>query len=239
LQQARIQPVQITASLPLNVAKIIENKAIDENTPVRAKVEMPRSSVNFVRQFVPALARIDGNMALDVNVGGTIANPSFSGSADMTINSARFANPTLPALSNFNARLVFDGDSLNFPQFRGELAGGPFTLSGQITFPKLTEPNFDLQLRADAVLVARSDDLTARVDADIRVTGPLNGASVVGNVAITNSQFLKNLDLIPIGVPGRPPPGPKPPSTSRLCRFQSRRCATGSSTSRSRRRTRS
>ena len=42
--------------------------------------------------------RIDGNMALDVNVGGTIARPAFSGSADMTINAARFSNPTLPAL---------------------------------------------------------------------------------------------------------------------------------------------
>lgn len=214
LQQARIEPVQITANLPLNVAKIIENKALDEQTPVRAKIQMPRSSVNFVRQFVPALQRVDGNMALDVNIGGTIAKPAFSGAADMTINVARFSNATLPALTNFNARLVFDGDSLNFPQFRGELAGGPFTVAGQITFPKLTEPTFNLQLRADAVLVARNDDLTARVDADLRVVGPLNGASVTGNVAITNSQFLKNLDLIPIGVPGRPPPGPKPPSAT-------------------------
>lgn len=214
LEQSRIEPVQITANLPFDVAKIVENKGLDDRTPVTAKVQMPRSSVNFVRQFVPALQRVDGNMALDVNVGGTIANPAFSGSADMTINAARFSNPTLPALTNFNARLVFDGDSLNFPQFRGELAGGPFTISGQITFPKLTEPNFNLQLKADAVLVARNDDLTARVDADIKITGPLAGASVTGNVAITNSQFLKNIDLIPIGLPGRPAPGPKPPSAS-------------------------
>ena len=175
---------------------------------------MPRSSVNFVRQFVPGLQRIDGNAALDVNVGGTIAKPVFSGSADMTINAARFSNATLPALTNFNARLVFNDDTLNLQQFRGELAGGPFTVSGRITFPKLTEPAFDLQLRADAVLVARNDDLTARVDADIRVNGPLASASVSGNVAITNSQFLKNIDLIPIGLPGRPAPGPKPPSDS-------------------------
>ena len=214
LQQARIEPVQISANMPLDVAEIIAKKAIDEQTPVRARVQMPRSSVNFVRQFVPALQRIDGNMAIDVNVAGTIATPTFSGAADMTINAARFATPTLPALTNFNARLVFDGDSLNFPQFRGELAGGAFSVAGQITFPKLTEPALNLQLRADSALVARNDDLTARVDADIRVNGPYNAASVVGNVAITNSQFLKNIDLIPIGVPGRPPPGPKPPAAT-------------------------
>lgn len=212
LQQARIEPVQITAKLPLNVAQIVEKKAFDENTPVSAKVQMPRSSINFVRQFVPALQRIDGNMALDVNVGGTVANPVFSGSADMTINAARFSNATLPALTNFNARLVFADNALTLQQFRGELAGGPLTVTGRITFPKLTEPTFDLQLKADAVLVARNDDLTARADADIKVVGPLASASVTGKVALTNSQFFKNIDLIPIGLPGRPAPGPKPPS---------------------------
>jgi hypothetical protein len=214
LEQARIAPVAITANMPLPVAKIIENKKLDESTPVRVRVQMPRSSVNFARQFVPAIQRIDGDAALDVNVGGTIADPVFSGSADMRINSARLSSATLPALTNFNARLVFDGNTLNFEQFRGEMAGGPFSVSGRIGFPKLTEPTFDLQLRASEALVARSDDVTARVDADLRVVGPLAGATVSGNIALTNSQFLKNIDLIPIGMPGRPPPAPKPPSAS-------------------------
>src|SRR5262249_45406719 len=33
-------------------------------------------------------------------------------------------------------------------------------------------------------------------------------ASVSGNIAMTNSHILKNIDLIPIGLPGRPPPQP-------------------------------
>ena len=31
-------------------------------------------------------------------------------------------------------------------------------------------------------------------------------ATVKGNVALTNSHFLKDIDLIPIGLPGRPAP---------------------------------
>ena len=212
LQQARIEPVQIYAKLPLDVAKIIADKKFDEQTPVQASVKMPRSSINFVREFVPALERVDGNLALDVNVAGTIAKPSLSGTSESTINAARFANPTIPSVTNFNARLAFTGDRLEFQQFKGELAGGPFTLTGVVTFPKLTQPTFDLALRADAVLVARNDNLTARTDANVRIAGPFNSATVSGSVALTNSQFLKNLDLIPIGVPGRPAPAPAPPS---------------------------
>src|SRR5262249_51945596 len=33
-------------------------------------------------------------------------------------------------------------------------------------------------------------------------------ATVSGNVALTNSRFLKNIDLLPIGLPGRPAPQP-------------------------------
>ncbi len=214
LQQSRIEPVQINASMPFDLGRIIEAKKLDDATPISASVKMPRSSVNFVREFVPALERVDGDLALDINVGGTVAQPQFSGAADMKINVARFSNPTLPALSNFSGRLAFANNALSFEQFHGDLAGGPFTVSGRITFPKLTEPNFDLHLKADAVLLARNDDLTARADADISVAGPLAGATVSGTIALTNSQFLKNLDLIPIGLPGRPAPAPEPPSAS-------------------------
>src|SRR5207244_7512813 len=56
----------------------------------------------------------------------------------------------------------------------------------------------------------RNDTLTARADADVRITGPLAAATVSGTVALTGTRFLKNIDLIPIGLPGRP--APQPPS---------------------------
>jgi hypothetical protein len=131
----------------------------------------------------------------------------------------RFSNATLPALRGFKSRLLFRDDTLTIERFGGDLAGGPFTIGGRVTFPKLTNPVIDLQLKANAILVARSDDLTARADADVRVQGPLATATVSGTVALTDSHFLKNLDLIPIGVPGRPAPRPQPPSTRATLSF--------------------
>jgi len=210
LQQAKIQPVQITANLPFDVSTIIARRKFDEATPLTAKVQLPRSPVNFLRQFLPAITQLDGDLTLDASVNGTLAKPVLSGSGDITINRARFSNPTLPALSGFHSRLTFAGDALNFERFRGDLAGGPFTISGRVTFPKLTQPNLDFQLKAQSILIARSDSLTARADADLKVLGPWASAAVTGSVALTNSQFLKNIDLIPIGLPGRP--APQPPS---------------------------
>jgi autotransporter translocation and assembly factor TamB len=147
---------------------------------------------------------------LDVDISGTIGKPVFSGAGDVTVNVARFTNATIPALTNFSARLSFAQSAVSLERFGGDLAGGPFTMTGRVAFPKLTEPTLDLQLKADSVLLARNDTLTARADANITVTGPFAAATVSGNVAMTNSHILKNIDLIPIGLPGRP--APEPPS---------------------------
>jgi hypothetical protein len=210
LEQTRIQPLEFSAALPFDIPKIARARKLPDETPITAKARLPRSSVNFLRQFVPALEQLDGEVALDVDVNGTIGRPALGGAGDIRVNVARFTNATLPALRNLNTRLDFAGDTVTLERFGGELAGGPFTVSGRVTFPKLTQPTLDLQVKANSVLVARNDTLTARADADIKVTGPLLTANVTGNVAMTNSHFLKNIDLIPIGLPGRP--APEPPS---------------------------
>jgi hypothetical protein len=208
LQQAKIQPLELTANFPFDVPKIVHEKKMAAETPVTAKMRLARSSVNFMRQFIPGVEELDGDAALDVDVRGTIARPVLSGSGDMTVNVARMTDPTLPAVQNFKARLNFARDALTIEQFGGELSGGHFKVTGGVTFPTLTTPNLDFQLKADSALVARNDTLTARADADIKIAGPFNSANVTGTIAMTNSQFLKNLDLIPIGLPGRPAPQP-------------------------------
>src|SRR5438034_1947865 len=140
LQQARIQPAQINANMPLDIPKIVRARKLPDDTPITAKARVPRSSVNFVRQFVPALEQLDGELGLDVDVSGTVGHPVLSGAGDMTVNVARFENATLPALRSFNARLSFAGNALTLNRFGGDLAGGPFTISGRVTFPKLTAP---------------------------------------------------------------------------------------------------
>jgi len=206
LQQPRIQPLEINASMPFDLPKIVQARGFPDDTPITAKARLPRSSVNFVRQFVPDLRQLDGDLGLDVDVSGTLGHPVLSGAGDMTVNAARFTNATLPALNSFNARITFRDNLVTLDRFGGDLAGGPFTMSGRVTFVKLTEPTLDLQMRAQSVLVARNDTLTARADVDVKIAGPFAAATVSGNVALTNTRFLKNIDLLPIGLPGRPAP---------------------------------
>ena len=206
LEQTRLQPIEINASMPLDIPKIVAARTLPDDTPITAKAHVPRTSVNFVRQFVPELAQLDGELGMDVDVTGTIGHPVLSGAGDMTVNVARFTDATIPSVGGFNARITFRDNEVTLDRFGGDVAGGPFTMSGRVTFPKLIAPTVDLRFRAQSVLVARNDTLTVRADADVAITGPFAAGKVSGNVALTNSKFLKNIDLIPIGLPGRPAP---------------------------------
>src|SRR4029078_2113992 len=98
-----------------------------------------------------------------------------------------------PTLRGFNVRFTFRDNVLTLERFGGDLAGGPFNMSGRVTFAKLTEPILDLQMRAQSVLVARNDSLTARADGDVRVTGPLAAATVRGNIGLSTTRVLKQI----------------------------------------------
>ena len=55
LQQTRIQPLELTANMPFDIPKIVRARKLPDETPITAKARLPRSPVNFVRQFLPAL----------------------------------------------------------------------------------------------------------------------------------------------------------------------------------------
>ncbi|MEP7015863.1 MAG: translocation/assembly module TamB domain-containing protein [Verrucomicrobiota bacterium] len=211
LQQRQIQPLELSGKMPFDIPRIVRQLKIPDDTPITGKIHQPRSSVNLLRQLLPEVEIVDGDLALDVDVKGKFGQPMLNGNADMTVNLLRFKNATLPALRDFKARLVFSNDNLKLEHFAGELAGGRFTTTGGVNFPTIASANLDLHLKADSVLVARNDTMTMRADADLSVVGPVTSANVSGNLAITNSRFLKNIDLIPIGLPGRP--APQPPSS--------------------------
>ena len=77
--------------MPFDVPKIVQARGFPDDTPIIAKARLPRSSVNFVRQFVPDLQQLDGDLGLDVDVNGTFGHPVLSGAGDMGVVCFRFS----------------------------------------------------------------------------------------------------------------------------------------------------
>jgi hypothetical protein len=210
VRQKLLQPLRIVGVLPCDVAAMKARRSFDPETPVDLTITLPRSSLEFVSSLVPIVRSSRGTAEANVQVKGTIARPELSGSITADLAALRFSDPSLPPVNAFALRLDFTRNRVEFTRFRGVVAGGHFLTAGHITLETLDNPVFDLRVGARNALVLQNDDLTARVSGDLRLTGPLKAGLVQGTVWLTRSRFFKNIDILPIGLPGRPAPQPPP-----------------------------
>ncbi len=212
VKQPGISPIEITGTLPFPVTQILAEKKIDDQLPVRLSVKLPKSSVALVSQIVPDVRYIEGQMSLDANMDGTLAKPLLSGAAQFDLPAVRFRRTDAPAINSFKGDLKFSGDQLAVNRFEGGLAGGTFDLAGKIGLTKITEPQFDLRITSRGALLVRNETLTVRADSDVKINGPFDAANVTGTIGITKSKFFREVEILPITLPGRP--APRPPQTS-------------------------
>src|SRR5207248_3264415 len=124
--------------LPFPVVQILKERKVDEQTPVKLSVELPKSGVAFLSEVVPGVRYLEGSMSVDAKIAGTIAKPEMSGAAQIDLPALRFRSADAPAINSFRGNLAFEGDKLTIHQFSGDISGGPVNLTGKIQFLKLT-----------------------------------------------------------------------------------------------------
>ncbi|MDP9292724.1 MAG: translocation/assembly module TamB, partial [Verrucomicrobiota bacterium] len=212
VQEPGIKPLEIRGFMPLPIRKILREKKIDDQTPIDLTVKLPQSPASFLGQVSPQLRFVEGQLGINAAVAGTIAHPQFYGSALLDLNAVRFRQQTMPAISGFKAQLEFKDNQLTLNRFGGEISGGTFSAAGKVEFVKLTEPTLDLQFKTANALLLRNDTVTLRADSDIKIAGPLNAAAVTGTLGLTKSRFFREVEILPLELPGRP--APKPPESA-------------------------
>jgi autotransporter translocation and assembly factor TamB len=208
VRQKLIQPLRISGDIPFDIPAIRKNRQIDPQTPIDLRVSMPRSSLDFVSSLVPAIRLSRGTATVDVNVTGTFGQPNLSGGISAELSALRFADPILPPIANSTIQITFTRDRVTIDRFSAGLGGGSISAGGSISMTPLNNPVLDIRLNGRNALVVQNDMISVRASADLQVKGPLNAASATGNLFVTRSGFFKDIDILPIGLPGRPAPQP-------------------------------
>ncbi len=208
--QPSISPIEIAGDVPLPLAQILHNREVDPQSPIQLSIRVPSSSLVVVTRIVPAVRFIQGTAEASIDVAGTIAKPVLSGDAAIDLAAVRMADPDMPSVNGFRADLAFAGNRLTFRQFGGNLSGGRFDVTGGVLFSDLVNPVIDLHFISHGDLILRNEDVTVRADSDVRVSGPFAATTVSGDIGITKSRFFKEIEILPLELPGQP--APKPPT---------------------------
>lgn len=204
LRQRLIEPLQISGSMPLDLAAWKREGRLDPQTPVQLRLQLPESSLAFAGTLIPAMRQIRGQASADVRVDGTIGQPAIHGTVSAMVDTVRFNDPSLPPVNDVRLRMDFSKNQLRLAQAQARLAGGTVAIAGGVDFADLQKPRLNLRLGARNALVMQNEDLSARASADVRIRGPLDEASVTGTIHFTKSRFFRDIEILPIGLPGRP-----------------------------------
>lgn len=200
-QHPDVKPLDIRATLPFHPGAWArgERKLVEEAIAASAKME--RSSLAFLRGQVPGIETIEGEIALDAEVGGTIASPQVKGSGQLAMSSLRFENRLAPSLQDIALEANFADNAVRVDRLSALVAGGTLEGKGGVQFKPGGEPQVDFSLNGSEVLVFRNTDVNVRTELDVRLSGPFSKVAVSGEIGLTGSRFFKNFDLLPVGMP--------------------------------------
>ena len=210
VQQSDINPVEITGRAPLDAVQIIQDGSLPDGTPLAFSVKWPNNNLAFIRKIVPDIKIIEGTTNVDVNVAGTVKHPELTGGVYATVSRFQAKTDTVPPLADFVMNISLRDNQLQIDQLKGLAGGGPFEVNGVIDLADGKNPKFDIGVNGKQVLLTRSDGLIARSNVALKIQGPLSAGEVSGHVGVTNSRFFKEIDILPLNLPGRPSPQPPP-----------------------------
>jgi autotransporter translocation and assembly factor TamB len=216
VQQPDIQPLQIQGKMPLDTGNLVSGGKIPDETPLQFLLKWPETNLAFLRRLSPEIRILEGKAHADVSVGGTLKKPALAGDIGANLQRFQAKTDTVPPLSNVVAHILLQQSRIQLEQIRGEAGGGPFSVNGGVDLTDGTNPKLDISANGKQVLLTRSDSIIVRSNFNLAIRGPLSAGEVSGNVGLTSSRFFKDIDLLPLNMPGRPPPQPPsaPPKVS-------------------------
>jgi hypothetical protein len=209
IRQPLLQPIAFSAGTSLDYPALLDGKIpVVTTLPLKAELTIPASALDTLPRYIPALSRISGTAAVTARVGGTIGKPAIEGSTTLDIKFARFSDPAIPVLTDFKGRIAATGERITFTEFGGEAGGGRFNLSGSVAISDPANPVLDVAFKSKDMLVLRDESILVRAEVDTALRGPVNAAAATGTVYIVQSRINKEIEILPLSLPGKPKPVP-------------------------------
>ena len=151
-----------------------------------------------------------GKVEFTVAAGGRVTSPALTGRVQFDkVNIAMDGVPN--GLSNMNGTLVFNGDRLQVESLTATTGGGTLKIGGSIGYRSGVYA--DLTATGEVVRV-RLYGLSATANANLKLQGSLESATLSGTILMTRFGIGQDVDFAAFGSPGgvSAPPDPNSPA---------------------------
>ncbi len=194
LWRTGVRVLEIEAHLPIDLAfRGVERRRLDGPISVRGRADSV--DLGILEALSPAVNRVGGLLAADVQVEGTWDAPRLQGHIAVTEGSM-----SVPGLGVRFGTVVggalLRGDSLLLRDVELTSGGGSLGVTGSIRLENLSRPILALDFRADQFrAVEVRNFLTLTATGDVQLDGPVFGAVLTGAL-LANSGVIYFADLV-------------------------------------------
>jgi translocation and assembly module TamB len=194
LWRTGMRVLEVEAHLPLDLAfSGVEHRRLDGPIQVRAMADSV--DLGILEALTPAVTRVGGRLAVDVQVEGTWDAPRLQGAINV-----RDGSMNIPGIGvrfgTVDGGAVLGGDSLILRNVVLTSGGGSLAVTGSVRLEDLARPILDLDFRAEQFrAVDVRNFLTLTGTGDLQLEGPVFGATLTGSL-LANSGVLYFADLV-------------------------------------------
>jgi hypothetical protein len=179
----------------LSVKELLQKRITDLRGEVSADVIVDFKNMNFLKNKLEWLRRLDGNTQVKLNVSGPASDPDLRGSFIMQDGEVSHTF-NFPMLSSVNLQGEFDAQTLTISSMQGEVGGSSVMLNGKINRGQQDIVDVSLQIEGKNVLLFRNNDLRMRGDVQLVASGPLEKLMIKGTTGLTGGYYTRNIDFL-------------------------------------------
>lgn len=148
--------------------------------------------------FLPKSSGVNalaGHLQLICNVRGTFLQPEIEGIVEITNGSLQLAAYPDP-IRNIQGKLAFTQGKVELLKLQGDVSGGSFESSGEMTYQGMTPESFTVDIAGKNMTIQHLvEALTTTVSPRLRISGNLAQQNIVGEILVQEALYSKELDL--------------------------------------------
>jgi len=202
----------LTASTPFRPGEWLDHPELLETEKLQAAAHLPDVDLARFAALLPGVKSLGGIAKGDFVVGGTLAKPEPRGDLELKGGSITLANDSFPEIRGINLKAHATPAAVELERLAVDAGGGTLDGRGRLALDQGKVGNLELTLRGKALPVKRDDSMIVRANVDLAVRGPWDAATISGTVAVVDSLYYRDIEILPIGVPFNRPAVPKLPS---------------------------
>ncbi len=173
---------------------LMQGRAAELRGQVSADADIQLKDLNFLRNRISGLRRMEGDLQAKVHVAGPINDPAVTGTFSFMDGEIGHSY-NFPLLSAINLQGRLEGHSIIISNMQLEMGGAPVEVQGSIERQQ-ESAILDLTLNGGNVLLFRNSDMRLRGDVSLHIAGPLEKLAVNGTIGMTDGQYTRNIDFL-------------------------------------------